>query len=442
MQDLLYDSRLTFKTSPPMATSELGGALLVAPIGCKKVKPQGEKPLETVIVELPVVEAVTDYEDFTGHTEAFKAVEIRAQVTGYLKEIKFRDGDDVNAGDPLFEIDPELFQAEFERASAALEQAQQALAKAKDTAHRNENSPGAISESDRVTSKLDMKLNEATVAANKAMLKTAKKNLEFTHISAPISGRLSKRQIDPGNLVKANDTLLTTIVTQDPIYATFDVDERTWLKLRRLKTEGLIPTTKDNDHKVEVKIGLADEEGYSLTGIVEFAENKMDSNTGTLRLRAILRNRSMLYTPGLFLTGSVLGDSPVLSSGKNLLMTPGHFARFRLPLGKPQEKKLIPEEAIGSDQGYKYVFVVIPTGETKVIKKDKKDVKVDIGRAERRDVVLGTLVEKEIYTPNGVPKIEKFRVIEQGIESNELVVVEGIQRVRDKKDLIYNLKKP
>ena len=189
-----------------------------------------------------------------------------------------------------------------------------------------------------------------------------------------------------------------------------------------------------------MKIGLADEEGYSLTGIVEFAENKMDSNTGTLRLRAIPRNWRLLYIRLIPHRLSARGFTRLWSG--NLLMTPGHFARFRLPLGKPQEKKLIPEEAIGSDQGYKYVFVVIPTGETKVIKKDKKDVKVDIGRAERRDVVLGTLVEKEIYTPNGVPKIEKFRVIEQGIESNELVVVEGIQRVRDKKDLIYNLKKP
>jgi RND family efflux transporter MFP subunit len=420
----------------------MGLMFLVALTACKKAKPPGEKPLESVIVERPISEPVTDYEDFTGHTEAFAAVDLRAQVTGYLKEIRFKDGDDVKAGDPLFTIDPELFEAEFERATAALDQAQQTLAKARDLDHRNQTSGVAVSEADKVTSRLDLKLNEAAVAAARAQLKTAKKNLEFTHIVAPITGRLSRRQIDPGNLVKANDTLLTSIVTQDPIYASFDVDERTWLKLRRLMTEGIIPTTSATGHKVEVKIGLADEEGFSLTGVIDFAENKIDPGTGTIRLRAILRNRNLLYNPVLSISGTGLANAPMLTSSKNMFLSAGQFVRFRLPLGKPEMKILIPEDAIGSDQGNKYIFIVKPTGETKVIKRDNKDVSVDIGRAQRRDIKQGSLVDKEMYTSAGVSRIVKFRVVEVGLEKDELVVVDGIQRVRDKRDLIYTMRKP
>ena len=214
---------------------------------------------------------------------------------------------------------------------------------------------------------------EASLAAAEADRESAGLNLGFTKVAAPISGRISRRNVDPGNLVKADDTLLTTIVALDPVYAYVDVDERTMLRLRRLEADAKVKTNSVSQGTVQ--IGLADEEGYSLSGTIDFADNRFDANTGTLRIRAVISNPRKFLAPGL-------------------------FVRLRLPIGNPRPAVLVQEEAIASDQGQKYVYVV-----------DENDEVV------YRQVKTGQLEDG-------------FRVIESGLAANERVVIRGLQSIK------------
>lgn len=370
-------------------TRRAGFAVLLA-AGCARPQPAlaPAKPTE-VIVEYPVSREVTAFEDFTGRTEAVAAVDIRARVTGHLKEIRFKDGDDVKKGDVLFQIDPDQYQHEYDRTKANLLLAQVHLARLRKDYSRVMalSAKGAASqeEVDKVAG--DQSEAEASVATAEAAARSAKLNLDYCTISAPMSGRISRRNIDAGNLVKADDTILTNLVALDPIDAYFDIDERTLLRLRRLVREGKMPSARTTATKV--KVGLADEDGFSLTGTINFIDNKLDAATGTLRLRAGVANPKLLLSPGL-------------------------FVRFRLPIGLPHPAVLIPEEAVGTDQGQKFVYVV-----------NEKDEIV------YRKVQLGQ-------------EFDEGRAVESGVTPQDRVVVSGLQRVRPGAKVVAKLaaKKP
>ncbi len=335
------------------------------------------KPPEVVFVTLPTSGEITDYEDFTGRTVAIKTIDIRARVTGYLDKVNFKDmeGRDVEKGSVLFEIDPRPYEAEVARAKASLLQAQAHLKRLELDYVRAEKLVGNKSISheqfDQVSG--DRAEGAAAVEMVRANIELAQLNLNYTKVRAPISGRISRTQLDPGNLVRADDTILTTIVAVDPIYAYFEVDERTLLRIRRNTEEG---RTKSADSRaVPVMMGLADEEGFPHEGTINFVENRVDPSTGTLQIRGVFKNSDHLLTPGL-------------------------FVRVRLPLGQPYHALLVSEESLGTDQGQKFVYVI-----------------GDDNKAQYRRVQVGKLQQAQ-------------RVILKGLSEGERVVVSGLQRIR------------
>ncbi len=285
---------------------------------------------------------------------------------------------EVKAGDKLFVIDPRTYQADYDHAAANVALARAHLERvAADFKRAEELMPRkAISQSDFDLAKGDRDEGAASVKVAEAARDTAKQNLDWTIVTAPISGRISRQMIDPGNLVKADDTVLTTIVSQDPIYAYFDVDERTSLEFRRMLEAGKVQSARDV--RVPVWLGLSDEEGYPHEGRIDFVDNALDPMTGTLQLRGKFANPKGLLAPGM-------------------------LARVRVPVGTPHRAILVPEGALGSDQGKRFLYVV------------GKDNKV-----EYRPVTVGSLRDG-------------LRVIEQGLSEKERVVVGGLQAISPNK---------
>ena len=361
-------------------------ACLLAAPGCvKPVQPAAAaapaaapKPPE-VFVDLPVSGEVTDFEDFTGRTVASKTIDIRARVTGYLNKINFkeREGQDVEAGFVLFEIDPRPYEAEVERAKASLHQAKSHLkrieldyARAKQTRAKQ-----VITQEQFDQVQGDRNEAMASIEVAQADLDLAELNLSFTKVRAPIAGRVSRTQLDQGNLVKADDTILTTVVAMDPMYAYFEVDERTMLRLQRYRDEGRVNLSGDLTGALPVKMGLADEDGYPHDGVVNFVDNRLDPATGTLQLRGLFDNKKRMLSPGM-------------------------FVRVRLPIGDPYRALLVSEKALGTDQGQKFVYVI-----------DAEN------KAQYRRVEVGKLQNAR-------------RVVLKGLAEGERVVVSGLQRVR------------
>ncbi len=379
--------------------------LLATVVGCAKapMKPADPAPDE-VLVSLPTSDEVTDYEEFIGHTEAIFSVEVRARVNGYLDKVNFNDGDEVEKGTTLFEIDARPYKATFDNTIAMLEQGQARLTRT--TAdHRRADAllqRNAIGreEYDRIQG--DYAESKATIGAAKASLDMAQLNLDWTKVVAPISGLVSRRLVDPGNLIKADDTILTTIVSLDPIYVYFDIDERTVLKIRRLIAEGRVQSRTEAE--LPVQIALSDEENFPHQGTINFSDNRLDAGTGTLRVRGVVAN-------------------PRTRAGvRTRLFSPNMFARIRLPIGKPHNSILISEQAIGTDQGRKYVYVV---KNAKI--KDKKTNK-------ERD---GELVA---YQPIKIGSLNRgMRVVDEGLAMGEHVVITGLQRVRPGKEVVSRL---
>lgn len=331
-----------------------------------------------VIVSRPVVKEITDYEDFTGRTEAMKSVEVRARVTGYLDKVLFKEGTEVKQGTPLFAIDPRPYQAMLHSAEGTLAQNKATLDLARTEFARAKQllTKDAIAKSDYDQAKSAVDVAEAKVESGEAAVETAKLNLEFCLISAPIDGRISRQLIDPGNMVQADQTTLTTIVSLDPVYAYFDVDERTMLRIRRLIRAGVIKSSQEA--AMPVFLGLADkeEEGqFPHEGTINFVDNRVDAMSGTLRIRGIFPNPNRILSPGL-------------------------FARIRLPIGKKHPALLISEQALGTDQGQKFVYVV-----------DDHNV------VAYRRVKVGLLQDG-------------LRVVEEGLAPDERIVVSGLQRIR------------
>jgi RND family efflux transporter MFP subunit len=356
--------------------------------GCKRPAAQAGPPPQTpeVLVALPVVREVTDYEDFPGRTAPVHAIEVRARVTGYLDKVNFREGDDVKEGDLLFEIDPRPFERALEQARAQLDQAKVTVSNASLDVERGR----PLLKRDYISKKVFddreniMREAESAVKVAQARVKAAELELSFCRVTAPISGQISRTLVTRGNFVSGggNDTgntILTTIVTQDPIYIYFDVSENNALKYSRLTeargkgTSGMLGAA--------VGVGLPDEKGFPHSGKLDFLDNRMDQGTGTLRARAVVPNRSGLFSPGM-------------------------FARVRLQ-GSPDYKGvMLPDEAIGTDQANRFVYVV---GDNDI--------------PARRMVELG-------------PLIDGLRVIRKGITDADWVVIRGQQRVRPDQKII------
>jgi RND family efflux transporter MFP subunit len=265
-------------------------------------------PPPEVPVRQPLVREVTDYQDFTGRTEAVSQVELRARVSGFLDRVLFKDGADVKKGELLCEIDPRPYMAELQKAEtrraveeAKLKRAEAEFKRAKALLPRQ-----GISREDFDKIADDRAVAEAEVHAAMAECEAAKLNVAFTKVTAPISGRISRRLIDPGNVVRADETPLATIVSLDPMYVYFDVDERTALRMWRAAREGKAKAATE----LPVAMGLADEKGFPHRGKVDFADNRVDPKTGTLRMRAVLPNADGLLVPGLFVRVRLTTSEP------------------------------------------------------------------------------------------------------------------------------------
>ncbi|MES2793241.1 MAG: efflux RND transporter periplasmic adaptor subunit [Planctomycetota bacterium] len=363
----------------------LVGSVALGLAGCQHevAKPPPPKPPE-VMVAIPIEETVTEFEEVTGRTWAINTIDVRARVSGYLDKVYFKDGGEVKAGDVLFEIDQRPFKADLDKAIASVKQAESHLERLVRQEERMKQllPSKAITKDEYEAITFERAEADAALAAARASEETAQLNLGFTRVTSRISGTIGRRLIDPGNLVKADETPLAAVVSLNPIYAYFDLDERTVLRLRRMIQSGTVKSPQDVE--LPAQVAVADDPNYTMTGIINFIDNQLDGSTGTLRGRAVVQNHDGLLSPGL-------------------------FVRLRVPIGAPHKAVLVREEALGSDQGQRFVYVVE--------KVKNKDTGVEEDVVAYRRVQIGMLLGGR-------------RVIESGLELNERVIVTGLQRVR------------
>jgi RND family efflux transporter MFP subunit len=335
---------------------------------------QGGPP--PVTVAKPVVKPIVEMDEYTGRFDAVAAVDIRARVTGYLDKVLFTDGAIVKQGDPLFVIDPRPYQAAFNQAQASLAalQTQYTFAKSDFERYSRLTKTGAAAERDLEQKRQSFQQAEANIAGARAALETARLNLGFTEIRAPISGRISRKLVTEGNLVTENTTLLTSIVQLDPIYFYFDIDERSFLAYQRLAMKNGSSSSLDGK-SLDIAVQLTDEQDFLHKGKLDFTDNRLDSATGTMRLRAVLPNKDLFLTPGL-------------------------FGRIAVPGSPEYQAVLVPDEAILADLDRRYVYVVGADGV-----------------AQQRPVTLGS-------------RTDRYRIVRTGLKGDETVVINGLQRVR------------
>lgn len=357
------------------------GLLLVMFIaGCERKKPQAATAPPAVSVMQPVQREIVEWDEYIGRLESPETVEIRARVSGYLDKVHFKEGKEVKKGDLLFTIDQRPYRAEFDHAEAEYQRALSQAELAKNDAERAKRLIGtkAISEEDHDTKVKTYLAAQATERSGKATLESAKLNLEFTEVRAPISGRVSRAIVTEGNLIStgvggSGATLLTTIVSLDPLYLYGDADERSILKYLKLRREGTRVSARDET--IPAEMALADETGFPHKGFMDFVDNRIDPTTGTMRARGVFSNADHSLSPGF-------------------------FGRIRIPGSGKYQALLIPDRALGSDQAQKFVYVV--NAEKKV---------------EFRPVNIG-------------PMVDGLRVVKEGLKPGEQIIVEGLLRVR------------
>jgi membrane fusion protein, multidrug efflux system len=369
---------VTFKLRPCCDFRALIVLLPIVLSGCgDKLPPVAAGPAPVTVAQ-PTKRVVTDWDEFTGRFEAVEEVQVRARVGGFVTNVEFKDGDMVHAGDLLYIIDPRPFEAVATQADGQLADARAKAELAKRDLDRGLTLVETSAVSEQVVDQRRQALQAAHAAETVAegVLKAAQLNIEFTHVMAPITGRVSRHLVSVGNLVQGSEgssTLLTSIVSLDPIYIYFDMDEATYLKNNRLYFEGKRPSSRDTKNPVQV--ALMGEAKPSHDGAVDFLDNRLDNSTGTLRGRAIIPN-------------------------KDFSVLPGQFGRVRLIGSAPYDALLLPDSAIATDQSRKIVFVV----------KDDDTV-------EAKPVVLG-------------PLDDGLRVIREGLKAEDRVIVDGLQRAR------------
>lgn len=366
-------STLRLSIRPVVAALSLAGLAAFSLVGCgpsakdaaaAAAPPAGGPPVTAAAV---VQRSIDETQEFSGRLEAVDRVDIRARVGGFITSVDFKPGSLVNKGDVLFVIDTRPFQAEANRAEAAAASARSKADLAKIELTRSEKlvADKAIAQREVDSASSSYKQFDADAKAAQASLETARLNLAYTKVTAPISGRVSKAEITAGNLVDTT-AILTSVVSTKNIYATFDGDEATYVRVAKQARDG---------KPVDVNVGLVGEEGFPHHGKLEFVDNQLDSRTGSVRMRATFDNAD----------GS---------------MAPGLFARVQISGGSAQNALLVADRAVGTDQSRKYVVVV--------------DAK---GMAEYRNVTLG-------------PIVDGLRVVRTGLKPGEKVVVDGLQRTR------------
>ena len=354
-----------------LITAALGVMLAIA--GCKETVPSAAPAhAPSVPVAEVIVRPVTPFVEFTGTLSAVKRVELRPRVAGYIQDVSVPEGRFVEKGRALFHIDPRVFQAALSAAAARLRQAEAASALAlTEHARAEQLFAQKIVARDRLdTATAALSMGKAQVDAAKAALDAAQLDLSFARVTAPISGRVGQALVTEGNYVASGVTPLTTIVSINPLHVYFDVDERTYL---RSLAAGRADATPQGAQAAKVMVALLTDKTYSRFGRVDFLSNTTDRGTGTVRIRAVVDNPDGHLTPGL-------------------------FAKVKLETGAPQERVLVSDQSIGTDQGSRYVLVVGKAGQT-----------------EYRPVELGVMVDG-------------LRVIEQGLQAGERIVVKGLVR--------------
>jgi len=321
---------------------------------------------------------VNEWDEFTGRIEAVGYVQVRPRVSGFIEKVTFTEGKEVKEGDVLFVIDQREYKDALDRAEAELTRAKTQAALAKSESERAEPlvAENAISREEydaRVSGSAEA---NASIQGAEAAVRTAKLNLEWTRVRAPISGRISRAEVTAGNVVQGGapePTLLTTIVSMDPVYVYFEGDEQAYLRYNQLARDGTRQSSRVARNPV--RMGLANEQGYPHTGYVDFVDNQLNPNTGTIRARAVFGNKDRFFTPGLFARIQLLGS--------------GKF-----------DAVLVQDGAVGTDQDRKFVYVLKPDS-----------------TVEYRSVELGRIVDG-------------MRVIRKGVVPDELVVINGLQRIR------------
>jgi RND family efflux transporter MFP subunit len=352
------------------------GAALLLPLGCREASSApaaGPQPAPAVTVAAVEERSVTDWDEFSGRFEAVESVEIRPRVSGYIERVLFTAGNEVRKGDLLFQIDPRPYQADLARAEAELAQARSAAGLSSRSLQRSKQlaAGDAISREELDNRGGAAERSAAAVRVAESAVATARLNLGWTRVRSPIAGRVGRAEITVGNLVQAGaPSRLTTVVSLDPIYATFDADERSYLKYAGRKG-GLA-----GDHRMSILLGTVSEgQDYPHKGYVDFFDNQLDPRSGTVRARAVFDNPNHLFAPGL-------------------------FARLKVVGGSAYQATVVSDRAVGTDQDKKFVLVVKPDS-----------------TVEYRPIELGRLVDG-------------YRVVTAGLKSGEKVVVNGLQRVR------------
>ena len=331
----------------------------------------GGPPPADVDVATVVSRSVHEWDDFNGRISAVESVELRPRVSGYIDRVAFAEGQEVKKGDLLFVIDPRPYQAALAQAQASLERArsQAQLARAQGARAQQLIEAKVISREEYESRQANHAGSDAAVRAAEAAVAAARLDLQFTEVRSPINGRAGRALVTTGNLAQADATMLTTVVSLDPVYVDFEADEQTYLRYNALARSGEREASNN-----PVRVGLAGETGYPHTGTVDFIDNQVDSRTGTIRARAVLPNPDRTFTPGL-------------------------FARVQLEGSGEFNALLIDDKAVLTDQDRKYVYVV---GEG--------------GVAQRKDITLGR-------------QADGLRIVASGLDPKDQVVIGGVQKV-------------
>lgn len=352
-------------------------AILIAALtGCNQQPPAAHTlPPPSVTVSKPVRKEIVDWNEFTGRTSAVNLVNVTARVSGYIVNIPFKEGDLVHKGDLLYQIDPRPYQDVYDQALGQLKQAQanQQLQEVTYERQARLQQTNVIAKEDYDTALSNKNQAAAQVISAQAAVNAAQLNLEFTRVTSPIDGRVGRQLVNIGNLVQADSTQLTTIVSIDPIYAYFSMDELAALGYQRLVRDGKLASTSDG--KAVVYLRLQDENSFPHEGTVNFADNAFDPTTGTLLIRASFPNHDGF-------------------------LTPGNFVRIRIASSPEYDALLVADRAIGTDQDQSFVYVI-----------DSKNI------AQLRHVTIGTLADG-------------LRVVKSGLQPDDVIVINGVLKVR------------